>query len=361
MISKAKEFIESGISSDGHPPVSLIQSGVITKAGDFEYSSMTTVFLNQPFDVNKVKQTFASVQSIQSQVSILVKNGGPMQCVVAVEASLWTNWNTKVPQEMKPFIEKKSKIYPDIGFPATGGDLFFYTKAQRLDLCFEAAKIFVAALGVQNVQKVEQTNGFKYLDGKDLTGFVDGTRNSSQSYVILDTAVIHTDDDEAIDHVGGSYLLVSRFVHDLQKFQSFNENEKSSLIGRHYSKVESNSNPRLPDAYSHLNKIGDYPLSQSSNYHINRGYGVMFRQAWPYGTVSENGLLFLAFSRSLKELDTALNRMIGVGTKDESQIDNLWKITRAVSTNYYYCPSVKQLSFLAKPMVSMDSTVEEKK
>lgn len=141
------------------------------------------------------------------------------------------------------------------------------------------------------------------------------------------------------------------------KFESLSVEEKSKIMGRDYGKVDSNANPRLPDAYEHVGKSnlfynwnswidGEYPGSQASNYHINRGYGPMIRQSWPFGTAEENGLAFLAFSRSLQQFDIALNRMLGINTHDESQIDNLFKISKPKHANYYYCPSLKQLSSL---------------
>jgi len=177
-----------------------------------------------------------------------------------------------------------------------------------------------------------------------LTGFIDGTRNAPVHGVILDTAIIHEGDEGSNENVGGSYLLTSRFVHDLAKFEAMSNEERSKLVGRDHATVESNANPKLADAMDHLKEGSKgFPSSPSSNYHINRGYGVMFRQAWPYRTSNEAGLYFMSFSRSLREIDKALNRMLGINTKDETQIDNLLSITTAVTCNYYYCPSIRQL------------------
>jgi len=205
-------------------------------------------------------------------------------------------------------------------------------------------------IGEKNIERIEKISGFKYNGGRDLTGFVDGTRNAPFLVTILDTAIIHSGDEDSDENIGGSYLLASRFAHDLKKFESLSTDEKSKLVGRDFGKIESNSNPKLPDALDHL-KPGSgfvYPSLPSSNYHINRGYGVMFRQAWPYRTETEAGLYFMAFSRSLREIDKALNRMLGINTDDETQVDNLLAITKAVTCNYYYCPSVTQLQMLAK-------------
>jgi len=56
------------------------------------------------------------------------------------------------------------------------------------------------------------------MHGKDLTGFVDGTRN-----VPLDDTILISDDNE---HISGSYLYVGQYQHNLNKFNQLNPNEK---------------------------------------------------------------------------------------------------------------------------------------
>jgi len=71
----------------------------------------------------------------------------------------------------------------------------------------------------------------------------------------------------------------------------------------------------------------------------------MYRQAMPYISSNEQGLYFICFSRSLNEIDMAIKRMSGNFTKDGST-DALFEITRAVTSNYYYCPSLEELASL---------------
>jgi len=166
---------------------------------------------------------------------------------------------------------------PIHSFPATGGDAFFYIKSNsKVTLHLAGDKILQDCCS----KTVDVVEGFKYDGGKDLTGFIDGTRNAPFLGSIMDTAIIHEGDESSSENIGGSYLLVSRFVHDLSKFNSFTTDEKSRIIGRDYGKIQNNSNPRLPDALDHLQQGAQYvyPSLPSSNYHINRGFGVMFRQ-----------------------------------------------------------------------------------
>jgi len=86
-------------------------------------------------------------------------------------------------------------------------------------------------------------------------------------------------------------------------------------------------------------KTEEIPL-HVRKYHINRGYGVMYRQAWPWGTIDQHGLYFLAFSCSIDQMDEALNRMAG---QFDGLSDSLFNITENLHSNYYYCPSQPQL------------------
>jgi putative iron-dependent peroxidase len=336
----------------GAPPSSSIQKGIITTLANFEYSSHLTIYLKNNFDAEQIKKRVSSISKIIDEVSIVAGFAcdQKLQTVVGFSKNIWqllTLDDHNLPQELVEFKEKVSKFSAQIGFPATGGDIFFYSKAISQDLNVIARQIFLRGIGEDNISKLDHTTGFKYLGGKDLTGFIDGTRNAPLEFIIIDAAIIHPGDEDSDSNAGGSYLLTSRFVHNLKKFESLSIAEKSKVIGRDLSTVIDSSNPKLPDAMDHLKNPASYPSSPSSNYHINRGFGAMYRQGWPYSTLDESGLYFMGFSRSLRELDAALNRMIGLGTNDETQIDNLLHFSTAVTTNYYYCPSVTQLQKLA--------------
>jgi len=78
----------------------------------------------------------------------------------------------------------------------------------------------------------------------------------------------------------------------------------------------------------------------------------MYRQAMPYISTSDQGLYFICFSRSLNEIDTSIRRMAGHFTKSGST-DGILDITRAVTSNYYYCPSLEELKSLkATPVLT---------
>ena len=58
------------------------------------------------------------------------------------------------------------------------GNLLFHIRADRANLCFEFERLLLEQLG-DAVVVVDEVQGFRYFDARDLLGFVDGTANPS--------------------------------------------------------------------------------------------------------------------------------------------------------------------------------------
>jgi hypothetical protein len=77
---------------------------------------------------------------------------------------------------MIPFEEKhfSGTIPPfpkeNLCFPPWEAQILLYVKGQRIDECYEVARLVIKGIGKENISKIEETHGFKYLDGRDLTG-----------------------------------------------------------------------------------------------------------------------------------------------------------------------------------------------
>ncbi len=67
---------------------------------------------------------------------------------------------------------------------------------------------------------VEEIHGFRWVDDRDLSGFIDGTENP-QGEEIAEVTLIEDGEDK-----GGSYVLVQRYEHDLRKWDRFSEHEQ---------------------------------------------------------------------------------------------------------------------------------------
>jgi putative iron-dependent peroxidase len=81
--------------------------------------------------------------------------------------------------------------------------LLFHIRAKRMDLCFDLASQFIARIG-NAISPVDEVHGFRYFDGRDLMGFVDGTENPRGPAAT--DAVLIGEEDAAF--AGGSYVIV---------------------------------------------------------------------------------------------------------------------------------------------------------
>lgn len=61
--------------------------------------------------------------------------------------------------------------------PATGGDIFIHAKSDNYSKLFELAQEIYKGLPKGSVKKFEDIYGFTYRNGRDLSGFIDGTEN----------------------------------------------------------------------------------------------------------------------------------------------------------------------------------------
>jgi putative iron-dependent peroxidase len=70
----------------------------------------------------------------------------------------------------------------------------------------------------------------------------------------------------------------------------------------------------------------------------------ILRHSYPYGTLSESGLFFIAYGRSLDNFDAMLARMMGATA--DGRHDRLMEFTRAVSGAAFFIPSMEVLASL---------------
>ena len=97
-----------------------------------------------------------------------------LSCVAGFGSDVWPRlFSTPPPAQLHPFRELAGDRHRA---PATPGDLVLHIRAGRPDLCFELATQALTALGGA-VTPVDEMQGFRFFDFRDLLGFVDGTEN----------------------------------------------------------------------------------------------------------------------------------------------------------------------------------------
>ena len=181
--------------------------------------------------------------------------------------------------------------------PATPGDLFFHIRAEREDLCFEFERLLLDQLG-SSVTVADEVVGFRYFDSRDLLGFVDGTANPTGHDIGASTLV--GSEDQAF--AGGSYLVVQKYLHQMQPWARLAKDEQERIIGR-----EIVSNVELPDATSgqKSHKTLATIVDDDGTEHD------ILRDNMPFGRPGQRefGTYFIGYSRRLWVTEKMLQRM----------------------------------------------------
>lgn len=242
-------------------------------------------------------------------------------------------WNTYFgsfgkPKELAPFEEIIGDKYTAVSTP---GDLFFHIRANNMGLCHEFASILDVKLsGV--VESIDETHGFRYLDGRAIIGFVDGTENPSIDLDPYSFGVIGEDDP---DFAGGSYVFVQKYIHDMNSWNATPVGEQEKVIGRHkFNDVELSDEEKPMNAHNAVTNIQD---DKGNDLKIIRGN-------MPFSNTSrgEYGTYFIGYASTFATTRKMLENMF-VGSP-KGNTDRLLDFSTAVTGTLFFAPSYDLLA-----------------
>jgi putative iron-dependent peroxidase len=262
-----------------------------------------------------------------------------LSLVVGIGAALWDRlFDAPRPACLHPFRELRGSVHTA---PSTPGDLFFHIRADRMDMCFELARLVVERLG-PGVRVTDEVHGFKSFDERDLLGFVDGTENPEGRAAAA--AVLIGDEDP--DYAGGSYLIVQKYVHDLEGWNSLTVEQQEAAMGRSkLDDVEFADDDKAPDAHLTLNVIEDAEGEQLQIMRFNMPFG--------RAGSGEFGTYYVAYAATPAVTEQMLDNMfLGKGAATH---DRLLDFSTALTGNLYFIPSA---DFLDDPPLSGDDESE---
>jgi len=300
---------------------------VLPQFGIFAQGTHAHHFLE--FDLRADVTPMAAVASFRRLRTPEVSAGG-VNLVVAFRAAAWREvapWN--VPSSLADFREV---VGPDgRRAPATQHDAWIWVSGSAADVTFDHARSVAAAVDDVATLAAEQP-GFTYHEGRDETGFVDGTANPPIRRA-ADVALVPAGEGGE----GGSHVIAMRWVHDLDAFHRLSVQEQESVIGRTKPDSVELSDAEKP-ATAHIARV---------QVQADAGELEIFRRSVPYGNVAEQGLYFVAFSADPTRFDIMLSRMFG--TARDGVRDRLTEFSRPVSGGYYFAPSLNALNQVAGP------------
>ena len=242
--------------------------------------------------------------------------------VVGFGPELWRGLSGKAPDGLHAL----QALAGNFSMPASGGDLLFHIHSDRYDLCFALAQSVMAESG-NLFEVLEETAGFRYLDGRDLTGFIDGTENPYEPDARAEAALLG---EEAGEYAHGSFAFAQRYVHQLEKWQRIKVDAQEHVIGR--TKLES---MELDDAVKPLNAHIARTVIREGGEELK-----IVRHSMPYGeSAGEQGLFFIAYTKDLTVIDRMLARMFG--TSGDGISDRLLNFVTPVGGGYFFVPSLR--------------------
>ncbi|WP_404927562.1 Dyp-type peroxidase [Mesorhizobium sp. ORM16] len=280
----------------------------------------------------------ARVCSVLGDLDDMVKTvgfrdlGGRLSCIAGIGHDLWNRLSPRRrPAELKRFAPIKGAVH---AAPTTPGDLLFHIRSERPDMCFEFERILLDRLG-PGVTVVDEVSGFRYFDARDLLGFVDGTANPTG----LDLPASALVGDEDPDFAGGSYVVVQKYLHDLQAWARIPTPVQEAIIGRtKIDNIEIDDDGAPRKSHKSLATIED----ADGNEHD------ILRDNMPFGRPGQRefGTYFIGYSRYLWVIEKMLQRMY-VGDPPGAY-DRLLDFSTPHTGTTFFAPTRPMLQVLAE-------------
>jgi putative iron-dependent peroxidase len=242
------------------------------------------------------------------------------QAVVGIGEPLIALWGGAV-DDLRVF---PALAGPGVQVPSTQHALWCWLRGDNQgELVIRSNSI---ADALQNEFRLEQVvDAFKYGDadlGLDLTGYEDGTENPSGD----DAEAAAFVQDGAPGMIGSSFVAVQQWMHDLRSFSALPQTEQDHIIGRRKS-----DNAEIEDAppSAHVKRTEQESFTP---------HAFVLRRSMPFAGTSGEGLMFVAFGKTLDAFEVQLKRMAGL---EDGIPDALFRFSRPISGAYYWCPPVQ--------------------
>lgn len=178
----------------------------------------------------------------------------------------------------------------------------------------------------------ETWDAFKYREGRDLSGYEDGTENPTGDDAVA-AAFVAT---EHATLAGSSFVATQRWIHDFARFEAMPGEMQDHAVGRRQS-----DNEELDDAppSAHVKRTAQESFTPEA---------FILRRSMPWVERMAGGLMFVAFGNSFDAFEAQLKRMIGA---EDGIVDAIFGFTRPLSGAYFWCPSLKDDKLDLSPLV----------
>ncbi|MEU8675318.1 Dyp-type peroxidase [Streptomyces sp. NPDC048560] len=275
----------------------------------------------EPGGEGAVRDMLPDLPSVARSLGFRYPDAG-LACVMGFGSEAWDRlFSGPRPAQLRPFVELRG---PRHHAPATPGDVILHIRAERMDVCFAWAAQLLDRLGGA-VRIVDETQGFRYFDHRDLLGFVDGTENPVGDDA-RSAAIVGDSDPE---FAGGSYITVQKYVHDLASWNALTTEQQEMVIGRRkITDVELADDVKPADSHLALNTITGPDGSERD----------ILRANMPFGSFEEGafGTYFIAYAADPGITEQMLRNMF-LGSPPATH-DRILDFSTAITGSSFYAP-----------------------
>ncbi|APU72218.1 Dyp-type peroxidase [Companilactobacillus crustorum] len=289
----------------------------------------TTLLLNHS-DLEKEKDAIAEFSDMSNSIINSMRIRDPeAQANIAwgFGSDAWDYLfpNAPKPKELEPFQEIKGPKYTAVSTP---GDIFIHVRAKKMSVIYELMDQFMEIL--RPITKVEdETHGFRYIEGRSIIGFIDGTENpagiESMDYTLIDPA-------EDPEFANGSYAFAQKYIHNMDAWKNLKTEDQEKAIGRHkFSDRELDDDEKLKNAHNVVSKDEENGVEHK-----------IVRMNVPFSDPAKNitGTYFIGYSKDF----AITNRML---TNMFTKSDRLLDFSTPITGNLSFIPSKTTLEKIA--------------
>jgi len=244
----------------------------------------------------------------------------------SLDAWKWLFPGAPIPAELENFGGLASDKHT---MPATGGDIFLHVRARNDAVVYECVTQFMQFLRpITTVQ--DETHGFRYLEGRAIIGFIDGT----EAPAMADSPQWAIVGDEDATFANGSYAFLQKWVHDMDTWNSFTTETQEKFIGRHkFSDIELEDDEKSADPAAH---------NVASKLEQDGEEKKIVRMNVPFSDPAHNytGTMFIGYSRHWTITKAMLQQML-------DKNDALLSFSQIISGQLFFIPSRDLLGEIA--------------
>ena len=260
-------------------------------------------------DENACKKGFerlcALVVNLNKTAKVRFGAEANVNCVIAVGHDAWLKLDLPkpLPKELVNFKAIKGDKHEAV---STAGDIHVHIRALDAADCFDMAQNIKAEL-FKFARLADETQGFKYHDGRAIIGFVDGTENPN---------------GEDRDHF-------AKVGDEDKKFKGGSLSEQEKVIGRSKAyDIEMSEDEKPSNSHSAAANVGDDKKVVRGN--------------MPFVEGSMTGTYFIAYASTFSTVEAMLKKMF-IG-EPRGNSDRLLDFSTAMTGALFFAPTFDMLS-----------------